>query len=386
MKLVCHQRDLNSNLSLASRAVPSRPTHPILSNVLLAADEESQQLSITGFDLSLGVRTSFAVQVEVGGELTLPARLLNDIVSRLPDGDITLECEDEDANVTLTSTSGQYYEVRGMTAEDYPELPAIDDGEAVYLPADALLEGLRGTLFATSHDDTKQVLTGVHTLVNADTLEFAATDGHRLAVVQADLSQTDEEGDAEAPHNLQDFEVTIPANALRELERAMGKRQGDEAIALYFDDAQVIFDLGHQRLTSRQLDGQYPAYRQLIPESFDVQLTLERRQFLGALERIAVLADRKNNIVKFTLDAEAQQLSLSVDAPDVGSGKESLPVQISGGDLEIAFNVKYVLESLRNLQSSEITVQMNTASSPAILTPLGGTKMTHLVMPVQIRN
>jgi DNA polymerase-3 subunit beta len=388
MKLVCPQRDLDSNLSLASRAVPSRPTHPILTNVLIAADEESQQLSITGFDLKLGIRTNFAVQVEVGGELTLPARLLNDIVSRLPDGDITLECEGENVNVTLTSTSGQYYEVRRMGAEDYPELPAIDDSEAVYLPADALLEGLRGTLFAVGSDDSRQVLTGVHTVVNADTLEFAATDGHRLAVVQADLSQTNEneEEDTKTPQNLQDFEVTIPANALRELERAMGKRQGDEAIALYFDDAQVIFDLGRQRLTSRLLYGQYPAYRRLIPESFNVQLTLDRQQLLSALERIAVLAERKQNVVKFALDAEAQQLSLSVDAPDVGSGKESLPVQISGGDLEIAFNVKYVLESLRNLQSSEVTIQMNTPSSPVILTPLGGAKMTHLVMPVQIRN
>jgi DNA polymerase-3 subunit beta len=389
MKLVCTQNDLNTNLSLVSRAVPSRPTHPVLANVKLEANKKTQQVSLTAFDLSLGIQTSFPAQVEEEGFLTLPAKLLNDIVSRLAEGEITLEDKGEEGTsegiiATLTSASGRY-KVRGMGAEEFPELPVIENGEAAQLPAAALIDGLRGSLFATSPDETKQVLTGIHLTVKPEYLEFAATDGHRLSVVETtNQSQTDEEP-SEAISQTAPLEVTIPARALRELERILGMRQSAEAIALHLDQGQVVFELADQRLTSRTLEGQYPAYRQLIPQQFERQVTIDRRQLLNALERIAVLADQKNNIVKFTIDSTNQQIALSVEAQDVGSGRESLPAQISGKDLEIAFNITYLRDGLKALQSSEIQMQMNTGNSPVILTPLGGLKMTYLVMPVQIR-
>ncbi|MBD2743322.1 DNA polymerase III subunit beta [Coleofasciculus sp. FACHB-1120] len=396
MKLVCTQNDLSTNLSLVSRAVPSRPTHPVLANVKLEANKKTQQVSLTAFDLSLGIQTSFPAQVEEEGLLTLPAKLLNDIVSRLAEGEITLEDKGEEGTsegiiVMLTSASGRY-KVRGMGAEEFPELPVIENGEAAQLPAAALIDGLRGSLFATSPDETKQVLTGIHLTVKPEYLEFAATDGHRLSVVETtNQSQTDEEV-SEAMSQIAPLEVTIPARALRELERILGMRQSaeanrqvSEAIALHLDQGQVVFELLDQRLTSRTLEGQYPAYRQLIPQQFERQVTIDRRQLLNALERIAVLADQKNNIVKFTIDSTNQQIALSVEAQDVGSGRESLPAQISGKDLEIAFNITYLRDGLKALQSSEIQMQMNTGNSPVILTPLGGLKMTYLVMPVQIR-
>ncbi len=379
MKLVCTQTDLSTNLSLVSRAVPSRPTHPVLANVLLTADAQTQQVSLTAFDLSLGIRTSFPAEVLQEGEITLPAKLLNDIVSRLPEGEITLGDDEagQALGVTLTSASG-HYQVRGMGVEEFPELPVIEKGEALYLPASALIEGLRGSLFATSADETKQVLTGLHLTVQQDALEFAATDGHRLAVVQT----TNESAGSEGQDSL---EVTVPAKALRELERMLGMRQSAEPLALHFDQGQVVFEWANQRLTSRTLEGQYPAYRQLIPRQFERQLALERRLLLSALERIAVLADQKNNIVKFSLDSVNQELALSVEAQDVGSGRESMSAQISGESIEIAFNVKYLMEGLKALPSSEIQMQLNTALSPLILTPLGTLKMTYLIMPVQIR-
>jgi DNA polymerase-3 subunit beta len=159
----------------------------------------------------------------------------------------------------------------------------------------------------------------------------------------------------------------------------------DSAIALHLDQGQVVFELADQRITSRTLEGQFPAYRQLIPQKFERQITIDRRQLLNSLERIAVLADQKNNIVKFTIDTSNQKISLSVEAQDVGSGRESLPAQIAGNSLEIAFNVTYLRDGLKALQSSEIQIHMNTGNSPVILTPLGGLKMTYLVMPVQLR-
>lgn len=454
MKLVCTQSDLNTNLSLVSRAVPSRPTHPVLGNVLLAADQETQQVRLTAFDLSLGIQTSFLATVEESGEIAIPAKLLSDIVSRLPEGEITLEDEEGEAGsngvsaverdraqaaprelesgisaappvedriiVTLTSTSGRY-QMRGMNAGEFPELPQLEGGVAVRLPTEALVEGLRGSLFATSSDETKQVLTGVHLTMQQDSLEFAATDGHRLAVVQttnqdsldsvsgavpeelAVVGSGASEKQAEQP-NTSALEFTVPARALREIERMLGMRQSKDTVTLHFEQGQIVFQGGNQtladsettqssgslpvyyRLTSRTLEGQYPAYRQLIPRQFQRQITIERRQLLSAVERIAVLADQKNNIVKFSIDSVNQQLSLSVEAQDVGSGRESMSAQISGDSIDIAFNVKYLIDGLKALSTSDIQMQMNAANSPVILTPLGGLKMTYLIMPVQLRN
>lgn len=387
MKLVCAQSDLSSNLSLVSRAVPSRPTHPVLANVLLQADAETNQVSLTAFDLSLGIRTSFNADVWQGGAIALPAKLLVDITSRLPEGEITLDDESatdgtatgEGLIVTLTPKTGQY-QLRAMGADEFPELPLIEDTTAIYLTATALIEGLRGSLFATSGDETKQVLTGVHLTVKQDTLEFAATDGHRLAVVETANERPLEDDE-------QQLEVTVPARALRELERMLTHNAAsEEPIALYLDQGQVIFAWQNQRLTSRTLEGQYPAYRQLIPREFERQVTVERRQFLSTLERIAVLADQKNNIVKLTIDGAAQELTLSCEAQEMGSGRESMAAEIAGEDIEIAFNVKYLMEGLKALPSSEIQMHINQNLSPVIFTPLGGLKMTYLAMPVQLRS
>ncbi|WP_353259231.1 DNA polymerase III subunit beta [Prochlorothrix hollandica] len=384
MKLGCTQTDLSFNLSLVSRAVPSRPTgHPILSNVLLTADAGTQRVSLTAFDLSLGIQTSFPAQVEASGAITLPARLLSDIVTKLPShSDITLEKGEDDTQVNLTSSSG-HYQLRGMGAEEYPDLPLVESGEAIQLPAAALIEGLRGTLFATSTDETKQVLTGVHLTVKHDGLEFAATDGHRLAVVQTDNGADLGPGDSRSSGD--EFEVTVPARALRDLERLLASSSGEDTISLYFDQGQTVFQWGDQYLTSRTLDGQYPNYRQLIPQQFERQMTVERKPLQAALDLIAVLADQKNNVVKLKLDNEQQQAVLSVEAQDVGSGQEAVDAQVSGGTLEIAFNVKYLMDGLKAMGSPEIQMQLNGPTSPVILTPLGAVKMTYLVMPVQIR-
>lgn len=381
MKLVCSQSDLSTNLSLVSRAVPTRvTTHPILANVLMSASFEAQQVSLTGFDLSLGIRTSFKATVETGGEITLPAKLLSDIVSRLPGGEIVLEDEADTASLqtTITSTSGRY-RVRGMGVEEFPELPVVEEGEAIYLPVEALIEGLRGSLFATSNDETKQVLTGLRLTIGQDTLEFAATDGHRLAVVETTNHEVGSREDK--------VEVTVPAKALRELERVVAMRKSTEPLALHFEQGQVVFEWADQCLTSRTIEGQYPDYRRLIPHQFSLQVTLDRRQLLSALERIAVLADQNtNSIVKFSIDSAEQELALSVEAIDVGSGREVLSAQISGDSIEVAFNVKYLMEGIKALSTSEIQMQLNTATSPVILTPLGSLKMTYLIMPVQIRS
>lgn len=373
MKLVCSQRDLSHHLAIASRAVASRPSVPVLANVLLVADEATQTVKLSAFDLSIGIQTSFPAQVETGGTITLPSRLLNDIVPKLPDGDITITCDDPDDEpmgiaATLKCKGGKY-QVRGMSDDEFPEMPDVD-ADAFTLPTSVLLSGLRGCLFCASDDETKQVLTGVR-LSAPSGLELAATDGHRLAVMMPEVE------------NLPTLKgVTIPAKALQEVV----KLSEGETVAIKLDQTQAVFEFGNSRITSRLLEGQYPDYGKLIPKQFSKSLTVDRRSLMSALERIAVLADQKNNIVKFSLSAATQELTLSVDAPDVGSGVESLSCAFQGEDMDVAFNVKYLLEGLKAIPSSEVIVSLNTAISPVVIQPIGGNKQTYLIMPVQIRS
>ncbi|MFM7676826.1 MAG: DNA polymerase III subunit beta [Synechococcus sp.] len=382
MKLVCSQAELSTSLQLVSRAVSARPTHPVLANVLLTADAGTGRLSLTGFDLSLGIQTSLPAVVEASGAITLPSRLFGEIVSRLSsDSPITLHCEDGTEQVELTSLSGSY-RMRGMPAEDFPDLPLVQAGTPIRLDAEALVRGLRATLFASSGDEAKQLLTGVHLRLEEGGLECAATDGHRLAVLR--LSEA-LRGESEPGGEGEPFAVTVPARSLRELERLLSGRSSDDPLSLFCERGQVVFLWADQVLTSRTLDGTYPNYRQLIPETFVRSIEMDRRAFTSALERVAVLADQHNNVVKISTEPADGQVRIRADAQDVGSGSETLAAQLSGEPIEIAFNVRYVLDGLKAIGSERVTLRCNGPTTPAVLTPLDDDAFTYLVMPVQIR-
>jgi DNA polymerase-3 subunit beta len=383
MKLVCSQAELNSSLQLVSRAVAARPTHPVLANVLLTADAATGRLSLTGFDLSLGIQTSLPAAVESSGAITLPARLFGEIVSRLSaDSPITLICPEGEEQVELTSHSGSY-RMRGMPADDFPDLPLVQTGTPIRLDAESLVRGLRATLFASSGDEAKQLLTGVHLQLGAEGLECAATDGHRLAVLRLPHALA---GEAAAEGG-EPFAVTVPARSLRELERLLAGRGSGEPLSLFCERGQVVVLSADQVLTSRSLDGTYPNYRQLLPPSFQRRILLDRRGFVAALERVAVLADQHNNVVKLSADPVAGTVMIRADAQDVGSGSEALPAEIEGEALEIAFNVRYLLDGLKAMTAERVALQANAPTTPAVLVPVDGEEtFTYLVMPVQIRS
>lgn len=385
MKVVCSQSELNSALQLVSRAVATRPTHPVLANVLLTADAGSNRLSLTGFDLSLGIQTSLAASVETSGAITLPARLLGEIVSRLSsDSPVTLAAHDSGEQVQLTSLSGNY-QMRGMSADDYPDLPMVESGMTIRLQPERLVQALKGTLFASSADEAKQLLTGVHLKFNQRALEAAATDGHRLAVLNVDdalhdaavTDAADQEG----------FAVTLPSRSLREVERLMVSWRSDEPVSMFFDRGQVVFLAADQMVTSRTLEGTYPNYGQLIPDGFTRTFGMDRRALIAALERIAVLADQHNNVVKFSSQPEDGVVQISADAQDVGSGSESLPANLEGDAMQIAFNVRYLLDGLKAMGSDRIVLHCNAPTTPAVLRSDEACEaFTYLVMPVQIRS
>ena len=385
MKVVCSQSELNAALQLVSRAVATRPTHPVLANVLLTADAGTNRLSLTGFDLNLGIQTSLAASVETSGAITLPARLLGEIVSRLAsDSPITLATEESGEQVQLTSLSGSY-QMRGLPADDYPELPMVESGMTLKLQPAGLVQALKGTLFASSADEAKQLLTGVHLRFNAKALEAAATDGHRLAVLQVEDAL--EDAAASSDDAAEGFAVTLPARSLREVERLMAGWRSDDPVSLFCDRGQVVFLAADQMVTSRTLEGTYPNYGQLIPDGFNRTLALDRRGLIAALERIAVLADQHNNVVKFTSQPDEGVVQISADAQDVGSGSESLAASLTGDAIQIAFNVRYLLDGLKAMGSERVVLHCNAPTTPAVLKPEGDAEaFTYLVMPVQIRS
>ena len=384
--MVCSQSELNGALQLVSRAVATRPTHPVLANVLLTADAGSNRLSLTGFDLSLGIQTSLAASVETSGAITLPARLLGEIVSRLSsDSPVTLAVEDSGEQVQLTSLSGSY-QMRGMSADDYPDLPMVESGMTLKLQPERLVQALKGTLFASSGDEAKQLLTGVHLKFNERALEAAATDGHRLAVLHVDDALQDA-AVVDAAVDEQGFAVTLPARSLREVERLMASWRSDEPVSLFCDRGQVVFLAADQMVTSRTLEGTYPNYGQLIPDGFTRTFGMDRRALIAALERIAVLADQHNNVVKFSSQPEDGVVQISADAQDVGSGSESLPANLEGDAMQIAFNVRYLLDGLKAMRSDRIVLHCNAPTTPAVLrSDEAPEAFTYLVMPVQIRS
>jgi len=383
LHVVIPQSTLAPAIATVSRAVASRPTHPILGNIKLVADVDNQSLTLTAFDLNIAIVMPLSAQVITGGAITLPSKLLGDIVSRLPDEDVTIstpklevqkdstEEQSSLGQVTLACGSGRY-QLNGLPVSEFPELPVIASDESFSIAVNTLREGLAATLTATSADETKRILTGVHFVSAPDSLEFAATDGHRLSVIKTLV----EDG--------QEFVATIPAKALITLEKLIGNQ--DLPITMRADNSNAIFELPNGTLITRLLDGTYPNYRQLIPTSLERKITVERKLLVSALERISVLADQKNNIVKITVDNDAQEISLSVESPDVAAGREALPAQVSGDDLEIAFNVKYLADGLKTLHTNEIQLQLNAANTPALLVPIGGSEQTYLLMPVQIRS
>ena len=202
----------------------------------------------------------------------------------------------------------------------------------------------------------------------------------------ASKEEEEEEEAVETPEisNLDGFSATIPARALRELERMLGSLKDSDILAMQVDETSVLFELGNQRLTCRKLDGAYPNYQQLIPASFSRNVILERKRLINCLELVSVLADQKNNLVKFTLDGDTGEVVLSVEAQDLGNATQSLPAEITGESGEIAFNIKYLMDGLKALPTTDIQMHLNEGNQPVIFNPLGGVKMTYLVMPVQI--
>jgi len=387
MEIVCQQSELNIAIQLVNKAVASRPTHPILSNILFTADQVTNKISLTGFDLNLGIQTSFSADVDKSGAITIPSKILSEIVSKLPnESPVTLKVEDDSENILLKSDRGSF-NLKGIASDDYPNLPFVESGTSLDINPISFLQALKLTMFSSSNDESKQLLTGVNFKFKNESLESAATDGHRLAVV---LTSEDEDSSKLKMSDVlssddDHLSVTIPTRSLREIEKLVNTKIKDDRIKLFYDKGQVVFISSDQIITTRTLEGSYPNYSQLIPNTFSKVFKFERNLLINSLERIAVLADQQSSVVKINI-MDDKFASVSADAQDVGNAKELLPVSFNCDYIEIAFNVRYLLEGLRVISSENILLKCNLPTTPAVLIPDDDSSFTYLVMPIQVRS
>ncbi len=385
MEIVCNQNELNNAIQLVSKAVASRPTHPILANILLTADQGTNKISLTGFDLNLGIQTSFEATVKNSGAITIPSKLLSEIINKLPsETPVNLVVDENSDNILIKSDTGTF-NLKGIPSDDYPNLPFVESGTSLNIDPSSFLQALKLTLFASSNDDSKQLLTGVNFTFKQKYLESASTDGHRLAVVLIGNEENIEDTE-NSSLNEDNFSVTIPTRSLREIEKLLSLRSTEKSIKLFYDKGQVVFIASNQIITTRTLEGDYPNYSQLIPDNYSKLFIFNTKKLTDALDRIAVLADQQSSVVKIKLDENNLAL-ISADAQDIGSANESIPVSYSGENFDIAFNVRYLLEGLKVISSENVVLKCNLSTTPAVFVPEDNiNSFTYLVMPVQVRS
>jgi DNA polymerase-3 subunit beta len=348
MKFTCSQSDLSHALRAVSRAVGTgRSGHPILAGVLLAADAGS--VRVTAYDLDLGISTAITAAVDTTGACVVPHRLLADITGRL-DASEALSLAVDGTRVTLTAAGGSY-SLSVASAEDFPALPVVDAaaGAAVDLSAP-----LAAVLPAAATDASKQLLTGVHLVIADGAMRLEATDGHRLAVRTADTDAAD-------------LDIVLPARTLQQIRQPATITADNRQAAIALADGTLV--------VSRLLDGTYPNVQQLIPASYEHTATVSRLAMLAALERVAVIADSHNSVVKLT--TKAKRLTIASEA-EANSGSES--IAMDGTLPTLAFNVHYLIDAFKHLDGDTATISGNSSTTPVVFEP-GLT----LVMPVQVR-
>lgn len=371
MKIVCAKEELAARLSAAGRAASAKGTIPVLAAVLVRAEDGRIELSAT--DMELSIRMPLQGVVEEAGAVVLP-RLAAEIVRTMPPGEVTLEHRRGEGVVTLRGGSSMF-NLNCLQADEFPELPS-DEGAGFSMPAAVLTGTVERVVKAASRDETRPVLTGVFVRIGPDGLTMVATDSYRLAVKQSPLDSP--------PSELR--EAIVPARALSEAARLVGASKA-EAVDVVLGESQAVFrvagpgpDAGEVRLTARVIDGQFPDYRQLVPDAFEHEVAFDRGELLATLSRIAVLAQRTTPVRMAFAEGE---VTLSATAEQVGEGRESLPAAFSGDPLEMGFNVEFLRGGVESVEGQEVRIGLISPLRPGLLRGEGD-DYRYLLMPIRL--
>ncbi len=339
---------------------------PSLGGVLLTAADGELMLQSTDMELSLTARIPAAVDRE--GVVLLPGRLFGDVVRSLADGEVTLEQRSEQRDVEIAA-GGSTFHLRTLQADEFPKVPGFEEA-TLTIPGPPLAETVERVVKAASRDEVRPILTGILVTTDGRKLTMVATDSYRLSVKHTEL-ESEPGGELEA---------NVPARAMRELSRLV-TQDGVASVEIALTRNQIVFRAGNTVLASRLIEGQFPSYRQLLPDTFEHEIALPREELLDTARRISQLAQR-NAPLRFAF-AEGE-LTISAETPDVGDARESMPAPFSGEPLEIAFNPQFVIEGIESIDSDEVAFQLTSPLRPGLLCPVGRDDFRYLVMPIRL--
>ena len=366
MQLKAERDPLLDGLQTAARALSTRTTLPSLGGVMLVGAGGKAVARATDGELAISVELE--AEVDGDGEILLPGMLLTNVARALPPGTVTLTERREQRDVELTAGTANFH-LRLLDPEDFPRLPEAS-GELLRMPAAALAETVERVARAASRDEVRPILTGILVSVEGSTLTMVATDSYRLSVKRTDL-----EGDAPS-----EFEANVPARAMRELARVVAQHGvGEVEIAL--PGNQIVFRAGAVTMSSRLIEGQFPNYRQLLPDAFDHDVRLPRSELLDVTRRVRHLAQR-NAPLKLAF-AEGE-LTVAAETPEIGDASESMPCAFSGEAMEIAFNPAYFIEGIESVEGEELVLRLTSPLRPGLLQAAGSDDFSYLVMPIRL--
>lgn len=366
LKVSIQKQELAAKIALVSRAISTRHAIQALSGILITAGEGGVTLRATDNDMDIVARLEASVEGE--GTMLLPGRLLSDVVRSLGSGTVELEPRSESHDVELRCGASRFH-LRSFSAEDFP--PSPSKGEApLTLPSREFVETVETVSRAASRDDMRPVLTGVLVTLQDGELTMVATDSYRLSVKQAKVEGAGEN----------DLEANIPARALTELARIVGSEEAGE-VQLSLTESHALFKVGNVELSTVLIDGQFPNYRQLLPESYEHDVRLDRAEFLEVTKRVGQVAQRN---VPLRLHFKPGELTVSASTPDLGDAEESIPVPFEGEELEIGFNPEFLIEGIESVRTEEMLLRLISPLRPGLVQAVDSDEFRYLVMPIRL--
>jgi DNA polymerase III subunit beta len=367
MRISCPKDDLLKQLQVVGRGVSQRSSVQILSGVLIEAPSAEEPVLLAATDMELSVRARLLADVHEPGRVVVPGRLLLDIVRHLPAQQVTLASGEGPGQLTLECGASRY-SLFTYDADDFPRLPEIDHGRTFGVDRDTFLQAADRVLRAASRDDSRPVLTGVLVEFADGVLTMAATDSYRMAVRTTKL-------EGGPPEQLT---AIVPARALSDLLR-ISAAVGGEGLEIVVEENQVLFGAADTWLGARRIEGQFPEFRRLLPETFEHEVSLPRAEFADVIARVEVLAGRSPLRLAFT----PGELTVSAQTQEVGEGRESLPCDFRGEPLEIGFNPAFLREGVESIPGDTVLLKLITPLRPGLLT--GGTDdYWYLIMPIRL--
>jgi len=367
VKISLMQDNLARGLQIVSRAVSSRSTLPVLANVLLRTEDAG--LKLTATNLEIGMTCWVPGKIEVDGALTVPARLITDVVNSLPTGE-RVDLNAEGASLQIRSGRHQAH-LRGIDAEEFPVIPSAGERPTTRISQRALRQALAQVTYAAATDEARPILTGVLTKFEGDRLTLAAADNYRIAVKT--LTTLDP---------VEETSIVVPARSYVELMRVLSDMDDPVEVIITPAKNQILFHLEGVDLVSRLIDGQFPNYQQVMPTSHTTRAVVERQEMLNAVKLSALIASSSANVVKLRLDGGEGGLTIAA-AADIGDTEGQVDAAVEGDGVAIAFNARYLLEALQNLDAEQLALEFTGPLSPGVLKPVGDDEYVHVIMPVR---